>query len=1426
LFFDFKKKKLCNIYVSKMAEIKVIDRSVQDSRLLSREEREARLAEVAKTSKLPQYHFDNFLELEEDTLAIESKRLKPDITALLLRKLLTYDAIIPIVVEKVNNLKSSEDVYNYFNIPTLRKFGGKVKPLKIKKPKVVVKEESKEPKTSKTPKVDFTQNVQINGIKKFIHLADVASYAKAQSNHYIFQTEKDSSILVSGIYIDQNSPMITYFRDKYPWSMNAFAAIMSGSYSEKYIHDTLISPYHVTDSGLFVDNMKELIPGGESTGGHMYYLFKDEERLKSVCNSLFEYILYLETLYAPPYYSALITKAFDAAAKIGEKKDKNNQSELFKMMVIMMTRFQDLPTSVETKEVPIEFDAKVLDFLKKIQPHIPRNRSIKYNSSLNNDMISSYSMELFEKYMTGKNDINDYITNKNKDDIVDAKTYLRQRAGFEKNFTEMQYRWIYISKFGWEKFQELYTPSKHVYEYKNATLKIPIMSLLSKNVKDVVLVEYKRISKYTELLFKNNCPHLPIESDMRTADNKKYRLQKWEELKKFVPEKERHISKGIPQEMISCNNCKLPLICPHVRDLTELEKTKKSDEEIKNFINKYSGNMPISGHYYCKICGEPISDSTEFEGVVAFGVGQVEEYHYADDELRDFIWQTASNIVRNFTEFKGLQTQKFINKFTGTVVSSIYEFVFAIEKKLVKSKTSSLIEINNKKKLFTAIYVMAMLVKIISENFNRLRFVAGKSKSKGATGSFAKVPIGKLLGMAYNILIGTQNILITSIDGMSNSIVQNSLLKSYKVISSLLGKSTIPQVKEEEIITTLLLDPLYNYIISAHRRIKTPAYSVKDSEKFKKVKESLFNPKNSLGRDIKEMEKSEYVFEGIKEPKFDANATKAFEELMKGGKSDLLKPGIFGKNGLYEGYWIKSFQHTFAYIHSRMYTTPVWKVDILDDADETLRIEEDKVYKDYYVKYLELAKAERILFDLMMYHNMRSYQVIPFEKSIRFVLEDNIDKYLNLAYGDTINTKFNFKLAGIPPVSKVGFHIHKWDLVEYTVGGSKKIFSTNDKKKSELEHQSKDIWHVDDIICSKCFQYKSTMTNTKADIIDLIETNQNISSFYNFYTNQCPFYSGKKSKDIMHEFNTKEVCKNCGYEKLFNTSQNKTYYNKWASAFKKDLIDPDDDDLVSFDWTKITNIPADIKNPKIEIADKWKFNPNIIAELSNSTYDFVHKGLKNVKKQNYHNFWLNIGLTTDLDFDEILSGKVKPYHETSDASSRARLNQINTYIYKLMIDANILRNYKNIATLPAEIKELVSSQALLGVLDKIPDFTSEYTKSYDQMKRKYYKDEDIQHLSNFSLEFLCKTLMKIYKVSKATGSFIAYFVKDLFDSEKLLSKPKANKEALFMAEQKRDDTAIMQDTSTSDVFNTGPEKVSNDIYEGMDYNGQNEEGNT
>jgi len=1430
------------------SDIKVIERDVQDSRLLSREEKEAHLTEVAKTLKLPSYHFTNFLELDDESLAIERKRSKPDITALLLRKLLTYDAVIPIVNEKVNNLRNSEDIYNYFDIPVLRKFGnsevlgGKARPIKAKK-QPAKKDRSKkksqpenkettqpEKKTSQPEKktsqsIIFTQNVQINGIKRFIHLEDVEEYSKNHSNDYVYQTENNSSILIAGIYIDQFSPMVKYFRDKFPWAMNIFSAIMSGSYSEEYLHNTIFSPYHVNENGLFNTNLKELIPGSKETGGHLYYVFDNEERLSNICTSLFEYIVYLERIYAPRYYSMFITSAFEAADSISEKdKSKLGESDLFRMLTIMLTRFQELPTLIETKEMPIEFDSKVLEFVKLIKPYISRNRSVKYNSSLNYDLKTGDILTLFEKFMIGKNSVDDFITSQNKTDIIDAKTYIRQQAQFEATFTEMRYRWIYINKFGWDKFQELYAAPAHMYDYKRMTQKTPIMSLVPKNIKEILIVEYKRFEKYTDILFKNNCPHLEIEHKMRTSDNKSFKAKQWEELKKFVPEKERSLSKGIPQDMINCNNCKLPLVCPHIRDLNELEKSRKTDEEIRQFINKYAGNVPISGHFYCKICGEPIADSTEDEGIISFGINQPEDYHYADDELRDFIWQIASNIVRNFTEFKGLQTQKYINKFTGTVVSNIYEFVFAIEKKLIKSKTSSLEEINNKKKLFTSIYVISMLVKIISENPSRLRFIPGKSGNKNA-GTFNKVPIGKLLGMAYNIIIGTQNVLITKIEGMTNAIVQNALLKSYKVINSLLGKSSIPQVNKEEIITTLLLDPLYMYIISAHRRIKVSEYSRKDSAKFEKVKESLLDPKNSLGRDIKEMEKSEYVFEGIKEPKFEKGSEDAFVRLMDGvGPTDVMKPGLFGKNGLYEGYWIKSFQHTFDYIQSRMYITPVMKVDILDDEDETIRVETDKKYQEYFEKYTKISKAERILFDLMKYHTMRSYQSIPFKRSNQFVLGDDPQKYLSLAYGNTLNTKFNFKLAGINPVSKVGFHVHKWNLVEYTVGGSKKIFSIKDDKKNALENSGNDTWYVNDIICSVCFQYKGVLADSKIDIVDLIEQDQTITSFYNFYANRCPYYADRKSKETMHEFSTKDVCKNCGYEKEFDQTQNKTYFHKWENAFKKDTEEDEEESLPSIDRSKIVNIPASIKSPDINDIDKWKFNPNIITEISNSTYDVVSKSLKNVKKTQYHNFWMSLGLTSDLDFDEILSGKLTPYKDTPDNISRSRLNQVNNYIYKLMVDYNMMLNYKNIALLPVEIKELISSPALLGVLDKLPDFTKDFTNKYNQMKRKYYNDEDVKHLSNFVLEFLCKTLLNIFKVSKATGPFLAYFIQDLFDAEKLFSKPKANKVAKFMAAQPSDD--LQKDNSVSDAFNTGPEKISNDIYEGMDYDGHNEEENT
>lgn len=1543
-------------------DIKIIEREVQDTRLLSREEREARLKEAAAATKLPQYHFENFLELDDIVLAKENKRTKPEILALLLRKLLSYDAVIPIVAQKINRLRSTADVNDYFDIPTLRAFGsqeitGGKKKKNRRDPRLAlsrgknttsttpVSEESNTeveepvsvpavlpgstgsvaPQDAQKPKNAVT--VQINGTKKFIHLADVKHYIPGQPD-YLYQTSSNDTIHVVGVFIDHTAPLIKYFRDRYPWSMNAIVAIMTGTYNTEYLHNRLFSPVHIVDEKLFMKNLQDFVPGVITVGGadRMYYLFDAEEQTNHICKSLFEYIIYLEHIYTTLQQSIVISHAFARAAEIAgiepavepipkeikadikeeldvkketktksAKKTKKGKgestdefdvdggkteketvikavelappkkratpkfSELFKLMAVMITKFYALPTGVEPTEVKIEIDTRVGELLTQLHPFMSRKRLVKYESSLRYDLWINDMFELFEKFYISldgsadvrkdfANELKELLLSKAREEYVSAELYVRQQREFTTMFSEMRYRWIYIQKFGWDKFVTLYSAPIGKYEWKNMRL-APIMSLLPKNVADIVEVEYKRIEKYTDALYNNNCPHLQIEASMRSTEVISERHAAYNELRRYIPENERGLSRGIPTEMISCSVCKFPLICPHVRDLYELEKNKRSDDEIREFINKYSGNAPVDRHYYCRICGEPISDSTELDVTVAFAKGVEPDYHYADDELRDFIWQEASSLVRGFTEFKGVQTNKFINKFVGTIVNNVYEFVAAIEKKIIKAKTSSMDDIQNKRKLYTIIYVIAFLVKVIGDNPDRIRFAIRRNdKKSGVEGTFSKEPVGKLLGYAFKIIMSSQNVLISRIEGMSDTVVQNSLLKAFKVITSLLtGKAGVPQVKDEEIITTLLLDPLYWYIVDAGVRTKlgVGAMSHPSVAAYKKLRDSYLDPKVSLGRDIKTMEKSAYVFEGINEPTFSRGSTDAFVQLMEKGTAD---KDVFVENGLYPGYWEKSFQHVFEYIHSRMYTLPLWKVDIVavptqkeGETEEVLHIEVNKPYADYYEKYKKLAAAERILFNLILYNKMRTLHELPFRKYMDFTLGKNPDATLALAYGDELNSKFPFKSMGIEQPKKVGFHSHKWDLIMYSIGSSRKVFSAKDMaKKIEQESTSKETWHVDDVYCSLCFFGKSSIVDDfaalKIDVVSIIEEQQQLESFYNFYASQCPYYSGRGTKtgDTIHEFSEKTgTCKNCGYEKLFGSDKNKTYYNKWLATFKKDLALESENlanleriyDIQAYDAKKTVEVPQAITNPKVgDDVKKWKYNLNVATELANTLWDFM-KGaaFKTLKKPSFYNAIVNLGLTQDLNYDDILAGKLNPYRDMNYALSKRRENQVGTYIHKLMVDYNMMRNYKNIPALPAELKEIVGSAGLVKVLDKLPNFTSDFTIGYAQMKRIHYLESDAPELANWVLEFLCKTLLRIYKAAKETAPFLSYFIGEILETERAVSKPKENKMAQVLANTKTEEVTSTEDQPISDAFNTLSKKDADPVgYDDMDYDGHND----
>lgn len=1454
-----------------MTDIKVIERKRPEGSFLSRAEREARLQEIAKHSKLPRFHFDNFLELEDEWIKKEANRRKPDITALLLRKLIRYRGVIPIVPEQVSRLKNLDDVNEFFDIPMLRKFGqaegGKVSakrpPNRKKKPSEMAPVENPEEFKTDIPdeEAELLQNVQAEIIQPekkkgisymigvqvsnkttFVLLDDIKNYTQAvhsndkiAQNSFSYQTSRNQSIAICGIMIDTAAPLVQYYKDRFPWIMNVFAAIMSGVYSAEYLHNKLFSPFHVSDEGLFEKNLKELIQQPLEMNGTYYYLFKNEDNVKQVCTSLLEYLNYLERNQVSGYVNYVISNAFRYAENV-ERGAMPRFSELFKLMVTFLTKINDTPISpIEEKPVEKYVPGKdLLDFIKQIGPYMTRGiREKNSQLGLYYDFWAANLLVLLEKFFIADSvdsatrkefmqEIQDFVTNQTKRGIESAKGYKIDQRDFENKFREMRKRWIYIQKFGKKRFDEA---------YEGHLSSIPLYELIDKRESDAVDVQYKKIEKFAEAYEKNSCPHLAIESAMRTTESDEIRLQKYEELKKFLPAKERELSRTLPIDFIPCNVCNFVAICPHVRDMMELEKRRSTDDEIRNFIFKYAGNTPLYLQYYCRICGEPISDTSEVEVFSETIEGSVVEYSSVEDALRDEIWKEASFLVRNFIEFKGMQTNKYINKFVSTLVDGIYQFVSAIEKKLLKAKTNTIDEIKDKKKLFTIIYLMALLAKVIDDNPTKLKFTQGKRQIQDLKKtSFEKIPIAKLLSQAVSIVLSSQSGNINRIEGMSDVVVRNSLLKAYKIISKYRQKSSIPQIKEHEMIVTLLLDPLYKYIVNANILIQAEDYhgGKHPTAGFKKQKENLHDPRASLGKSVADMENSEYVFEGMKDLKFKLSGPSFEERIRSPNPKDL-----------YKSYWIDSFNHTFDYLKSRVYINPLWDVQIVPVEDERpkLHIEINKEYQKFFERFTKLRAAERIFMDLELFQKMNALWKLPFQNQPQFKLPEDPNAYMARVYGYPFNSSFNFKTAGIDPaeIKKIPhFHEHKWDLITYRVGNTKKTLHKRDlKKKMEMEESDKTEWHVEDIVCSICFYPQSGIHKVVKDPIALIEEAQLIQSFYNYYISRCPKPSTTQihQGDNLHQMDAKEVCKNCGFKKDYAAELQKSYFEKYLGTYKKDIAEPDTEKVESIDWGK-DKIPSSIKNPSImDQVKKWKFNQNVITEMVNATYDLVGKDLK-LKKPQYFNIWINLGLTAGLDFDNIQSGSDTPYRNitTDPRVAHAREDRVGIYMRELIVLYNKLRNSKNMANLESEIKELADNPKLVKALDKSPEFIKDYHQFQSQIRRQYYKDEDTYQRANWVLEFLCKTILKVFKSNKDTGPLFILFIGNVIETEKLMSKPKDNRIAAILATQKfrAEDDPSMVDNRAANTFDDLVNEESNPgfEYDEMDYDGHNEEWDT
>jgi hypothetical protein len=133
-----------------------------------------------------------------------------------------------------------------------------------------------------------------------------------------------------------------------------------------------------------------------------------------------------------------------------------------------------------------------------------------------------------------------------------------------------------------------------------------VLELLKQSERKPVELEFERRAKYLEAVLNNKCPHVKLYRQFRLAKTDEKSRQYYGELKKFFK------NPTTDSGMITCNNCSFDIICPHMRDFTELEFQGKLYSEIKAKLTKYIDKSVTKDSYYCKICGEMISTLEAF----------------------------------------------------------------------------------------------------------------------------------------------------------------------------------------------------------------------------------------------------------------------------------------------------------------------------------------------------------------------------------------------------------------------------------------------------------------------------------------------------------------------------------------------------------------------------------------------------------------------------------------------------------------------------------------------------------------------------------------------------------------------------------------------------------------------------------------------
>lgn len=316
------------------------------------------------------------------------------------------------------------------------------------------------------------------------------------------------------------------------------------------------------------------------------------------------------------------------------------------------------------------------------------------------------------------------------------------------------------------------------------------LKTLTKEQKDLVLIEYNRRISYKKQFIENKCEHIKIYNSIMERKTVETVRKSFVKLKDFLGE--------IVNGFYNCKLCDFPILCSHLHDRIESseilnEPLSKTNDRMLEYIVK-TQYKDIT-EMFCKYCGTVLLPDAPAN--LFAKKPRINRELEIDIDVRNYAWYVLHVYLTNTIEIYG-NNQRIVSYLLDTLMN-------------VLSSLEPLID-SNEIKIRIVIYSAALiLITILKFKISIINISPEIGLSKAAEKVFQ-----------FMFTVWTSLFKKSKSGGQLNiSIVKlkNEFMKAYKIITSYEDQISIPVSNLEEYLTKFIVNihPLYAFARKIHR---------------------------------------------------------------------------------------------------------------------------------------------------------------------------------------------------------------------------------------------------------------------------------------------------------------------------------------------------------------------------------------------------------------------------------------------------------------------------------------------------------------------------------------------------------------------------------------------------------------------------------